>query len=188
MLTGLVWGTIPLSFSIIIYPVLFQGGFKNIYTIFYDLFYSFQSDFLLLLMAITLLITLVHTYYTRLHEFLLLFERTTFNKKTKLAPYSMVLAISFLYGIYLLYKPSLLELFFFSGVLHAALLIPMLFILFSKKNLPRQIITISVLASAVTGFISYFFLELHVSVLIPTITSFAILGGYDLFTKLKSGA
>ncbi len=183
LLTGLIWSTIPLTFSIIMFPVLFQGGFINIYTIYYDLLNLFESDFLLLLTAGTILITLITTYYSRLHEFLRLFENTKFNKKTKSAPLVTILCIALLYGIYYLFQPSLLELFFFTGILNSSLLIPFLFIIFSKKKNHDRITLLAILTSVLVGYISNLFLQQHVSVLIPILTSFLILGAYYKFNQ-----
>ncbi|MFD1736987.1 hypothetical protein ACFSCX_10470 [Bacillus salitolerans] len=184
-LSGLFWGTIPLCFTIIIFPVLYKGGFQSIYTIYYDLLYSFQSDIMLILTASTILMTLVTTYYTRLHEFLRLFENIAFKKRTNLAPFITVLAILFLYGVFYVFQPELLELFFFAGVLNSSLLVPILFSIFTKRHAFDRMLFITISSSLLAGYLAYSFVSVEMSILIPCGLSLIILGASQRFNKKR---
>lgn len=179
LLTGLMWASIPLTFSIIMFPVLSQGGFNTIYTLYHDLLVSFHSDFLLLLTAVTILLTLISTYYTRLQDFISLLEMTKINQQKKSAVLMTVGCIGLLLGAYYYFQPNLLELFFFSGILSSSLLLPILFLIFSKKKKQDRITIVTILTGILTGFSSIFLVPTYVSVLTPILISLLLLGLWD---------
>jgi hypothetical protein len=184
ILAGSIWATIPLSFSIIIFPALYQGGFHNLHTIFYDLLHILQSTVFRYTCTIVLFITLVTTYYTRLHEFLLFFEKE-FRTKKESNLFLTLSALGVLFAGFILFQPNVLDMFFLIGILHTSLLLPMLVILFvDNKDLGNQIPFIVILTTLI-GFTLMLFYNQHVSILITFFASCLLVGIVYYFVKAK---
>lgn len=188
ILAGFIWATIPLSFSIIIFPALYQGGFHNLHTIFYDLLHFFQSSVLHLTFTIVLFITLVATYYTRLHDFLLLFEKELSNTKKESKVFLTLSVLGILFTGFIIFQPNVLDMFFLIGILHTSILLPMLVILFvGNENLVNQVPLIVILTTLL-GFTLRLFYNPHVSILITFFASFLLVSmAYYFFVKAKRG-
>jgi hypothetical protein len=186
ILAGFIWATIPLSFSVIIFPALYQGGFQNLHTIFYDLLHIFQSSVFQFACTIILFFTLVTTYYTKLHEFLLFFEKE-FNNTKKVSKLFLTLSVlGVLFIGFIIFQPSVLELFFLIGILHTSLILPMLVILFvNNKNLGNQLPLI-VLLTTLLGFTLMQFYSQLVSILITFFASCVLVSITYFFVRLFS--
>jgi hypothetical protein len=183
-LAGFIWATIPLSFSIIIFPALYQGGFHNLHTIFYDLLHILQSSVFRYTCTIVLFITLVTTYYTRLHEFLLFFEKEfSTKKKSNIFLTLSVLGVS-LIG-FVIFQPNVLEMFFLIGILHTSLLLPMLVILFVDNHDLRNQVYLIVLLTTLLGFTLMLLYSPFVSLLVTFFASFLLVGMAYLFVKAR---
>jgi hypothetical protein len=180
ILSGSIWATIPLCFSIIIFPALALGGFINVGTLFYGLFGLLESPVFVLISASTLLATLLTTYYSRLNDFLLLFQSKDFQKKKKPIYLSITLGMAILFSGYVIFRPDIIDLFFFTGVLNSALLVPMMLIIFSKIKDTYHIVLITMVFNILTGYIYYLIGETLLGILVPSLTSAAILGIYYL--------
>jgi hypothetical protein len=172
ILSGSIWATIPLCFSIIIFPALAQGGFRNVTTLYYDLLWLLESPAFVLISAATLLATLLTTYYSRLNDFLLLFgEAKGFQNRKRPVYLSVILAIGILYGIYLIIQPDIIDLFFFTGVLNSSLLVPILYTIFSKGKQHTQLVLNMTIVNVIVGYVIYISEAPYVAILFPLATS-----------------
>lgn len=186
ILTGSIWATIPLCFSIMIFPALTLGGFQNVTTLYYDLFQLLQSPIFLFISSTVILATLMTTYYSRLNDFLRLFEEKGYTSKKKTINLSIFGIIFVLFVGYLVFQPTITELFFFTGVINSSLFIPMLAIIFIRKiKHPRVLATMSII-NIVAGYTSYLFVQEYTSVIISFITSVVIMAIYYLWINKNS--
>ncbi|MFZ3590441.1 hypothetical protein ACOI1C_14590 [Bacillus sp. DJP31] len=183
ILSGSIWATIPLCFSIMIFPALSLGGFRNVTTLFYDLLNLLESPVFLLISASTLLATLMTTYFSKLNDFLQLFETKGFQKRKKTVYLTILFTIVVLYGGYLLFRPDIIELFFFTGVINASLLFPVLFIIFIKRKVHHRLVLITVLLSIMAGYLPYPSAKPIINILDSSLTSILILGVYTIRMK-----
>jgi hypothetical protein len=177
---GLIWATIPIAFSIIIFPALGLGGFQNVRTVFYDLLRLFDSPLLLFLTTAIILGTLISTYFVRLQDFLHLLETKRFSKHKKNFYVLSVLTFVMMYGIYFYVEPDLLDLFFFIGILNASLVLPILVVVLTDQKHSKLLSTVTVL-SLCTGYVSFMMFDHLFSVLITFLTSAVFLGFYYFF-------
>ncbi|WP_442596531.1 hypothetical protein [Neobacillus sp. D3-1R] len=182
LFTGFIWATIPVTFSIIIFPVLGLGGFHSLRTVFYDLLHLFDSSILLMITSATLLGTLISTYFVRIQDFFILFETERFSKKKKSFSFIIISIIGTLYLAYFFIQPSILELFFFIGILYSALLLPVLSVLY-LKTIHNQVVVVASVISLGMGYGSMMFLDRLLSVVVAFITSAFILSLYLFFRK-----
>lgn len=185
LLAGMIWATIPIAFAVMSFPVLYQGGFQDLYTINYDLLQLFDSTLFQLLFSITLLGTLMSTYCTRLKDLLYVLESAHLINRKKFVSSGLIPIVLLIYQGYLIVQPTILDLFFFIGIINVALLIPMLFLLFFEGKHFGPILLLTTGMSIVLGYVAYLSFEPHNSIFIPVCVSLVILGSYYLFLRLK---
>ncbi|MHC0039513.1 hypothetical protein [Pseudoneobacillus sp. C159] len=185
ILSGFIWATIPTAFSIIIFPVLGLGGYENIRTIYHDLLHLFEYPVLLIFLSAIILGTLISTYFERLQDFFYLLETRQSAKQKRNVYLLSILVLMIMYGGYYFVEPSILDLFFFIGVLNASLLLPILFILLSNSRFSKILLLITIL-SVSAGYLSLLIFDGLHSVLVSFLISAILLVIYDLATKLFS--
>lgn len=184
ILAGSIWGTIPLAFSTITFPALYQGGFQNISTIFYDLFQLFDSYIFMIVLTVVLLISLITTFQINFQESIRFYQS---NSDTKVKYFPHVLAFFILVSLfmgYLYLEPAILDLFFFLGILYSSFLVPIVTLIFIKKKFGLMI-PISILFSILSGYVSLLFVDRMQSVLVSVITSSVVIGLSIVHMKWK---
>jgi hypothetical protein len=186
VLAGSIWGTIPLAFSTIIYPALYQGGFQNITTIFHSLFQLFHSYILMIVLTVVLLVVLMTTFQINFQESIRFFQSNS-DKKVKHFPHVLAFfTIVTLFMGYLYLESTILDLFFFLGILYSSFLVPMVTLIFIKKKFGLMI-PFSILFSMLLGYVSLLFVDRMQSVLISVITSSIVVGLIIVSMKWKEG-
>lgn len=141
LLSGLIWSTIPLAFSAMIMIVIFTGGFQNIYSLLFDLIRKIDSFPLLILFVLSAFLAVTSAFGAGIHSLISLivgnvyplFKPEAGEKQKIRMGYMLALAIGLLsFVLTFLLEPTLLELLFFFGIIYAALIVPVLVIVFSK--------------------------------------------------------
>jgi hypothetical protein len=179
---GLIWATIPIAFSIIIFPALGLGGFQNVRTVFYDLLRLFDSPLLLIITTATILGTLISTYFVRLQDFLQLLETKRYSKQKKNFYRLTFLVFLLMYVIYYYLEPNILDLFFFIGILNASLVLPILVVILTDKKHSNLLSTLTIL-SICTGYASFMIFDRLISVWITFIATAIFCGIYSFLNK-----
>ncbi|SDO23674.1 Na+/proline symporter [Paenibacillus sp. yr247] len=196
VLSGVIWGTLPLSFSSLVLIVIFTGGFQNINTIYYDLLHGFDSTFLLSLFVIGAFSAISSTFVI---EFDTLTKLWKMNLVPRLSGYAeqkmskagnyiavFISGIALCLSIYL--NLSLLNAFFYFGILFVSVLLPMIVIICSKEKV-SNLITLSVLVCTTLGFIllqNFGYMKgLFICALTSTLLNFSILVSTSLLKNRK---
>ncbi|MCP3740081.1 hypothetical protein [Rossellomorea sp. BNER] len=144
MMTGFIWATIPLAFSAMTVIAIFNQGYKNIYSVLYELIGKIDSLFLILLFIGSCFSALASTIGAELHATSIMIVRNMLNVKYKWSEQSQLKKTYFIAGILSLIlfiissilTPNLLELIFFFGQVYVAIIPTMLAILFYSKKVP----------------------------------------------------
>ncbi|GHI00571.1 sodium:solute symporter family transporter [Neobacillus kokaensis] len=159
-LTGVVWATIPLALSSLLMIVLFGRGFDNIYSLFFELVDKIQSTVLIILFVLFCFSAISSAISAELHATTSLFIKNAMdlfrplsnNEKWKYTYWFAGTVCVILLFISSLLAPSPLKLLFFIGNIYAAIISPMLYIIFSKCKLPF-IVPFSSFIGAVSGYV-----------------------------------
>jgi hypothetical protein len=179
---GLIWATIPIAFSIIIFPALGLGGFQNVRTVFYDLLRLFDSPLLLIITTATILGTLISTYFVRLQDFLQLLETKRYSKQKKNFYRLTILVFILMYVVYYYLEPNILDLFFYIGILNASLVLPILVVILTDKKHSNLLSALTIL-SICTGYASFMMFDRLISVWITFIATAIFCGIYSFLNK-----
>jgi Na+/proline symporter len=159
-LAGLIWATIPLALSTLVMIVLFGGGFKNIYTLMFELINELQSSFLIVLFVLFCLSTISSATSSELHAVAVLGVRNMiqlFRMLTEKEKWNWTYLMTGTICLVLLVivsslSPDPMELLFFFGNIYAAIIIPMIYIILSKGSVPNTI-SFASLAGIAGGFL-----------------------------------
>ncbi|MBI0577438.1 hypothetical protein IEC97_08705 [Neobacillus cucumis] len=159
-LTGFLWATIPLSISTLIFIAIFGRGFNNIYTILLELVNKIQSNLLIVLFILFCFCVILSALSSGLHSVTVLMVRNMigyFREQTENTKWKWTYVFSGSICLILLIVVSILppkpiELLFFFGNIYASVIIPMLYIILSKKTLPA-IIPFAALFGTIAGFL-----------------------------------
>jgi Na+/proline symporter len=157
-LSGVLWATIPLSLSTLVIIVIFGRGYKNIYTILFQLVDKIQSNILIVLFILFCFSAIASALSSSLHAITVIVVRNIigyFHEQTENNKWKWTHVFSGAVCLILLILISSIptkpiELLFFSGNIYASIIIPMLYIILSKDPLPT-IIPISALIGFISG-------------------------------------
>ncbi|OIK17059.1 hypothetical protein BIV60_01170 [Bacillus sp. MUM 116] len=195
-LTGLLWATIPLSVSTLIVIVIFGRGFNNIYTILMELVNKIQSNLLIVLFILFCFCVILSALSSGLHSVTVLIVRNVigyFREQTENEKWKWTYAFSgavclILLIIVSILPPKPIELLFFFGNIYASLIIPMLYIILSKKTLPATI-PLAGLVGIIAGFLfmpsAGNFQTIWISFFVPCCICFIHFISTLLFHKMK---
>lgn len=162
-MTGLIWSTIPFSFSMIALSAIYKGGFQNFYSVFEKIFLRYEHFTITILVIFILMVIFFETFLSQIHSLYVLYDRNDL----KLNKHMWVILILFVAanpGWAYLFSISLLDLFFISGVFFAAALPVILQILWSRKE-KGMLMPVAVLVGTLSGWILLFFSEGPYSIL-----------------------
>ncbi|MEC0269549.1 sodium:solute symporter family transporter [Paenibacillus anseongense] len=162
LLSGLIWATVPLAFSSLIMVVIFTGSFNNIYSLLFDLIRKIDTIFLLVLFVLCSFGAVTSAFGAGLHSMISLIAGNVYpllkpdaNEKQKMRMgYMLAITIGVLsFVLTYFFTPTLLDLLFFFGIIYAALIVPLLFIVFSKGKVDN-FIPLCALIGLVAGYSS----------------------------------
>lgn len=170
VLSGVIWGTIPFAFSTLIYAAIYEGGFQNISTIFYDLFRLFNSQIFTLILGGVLLLAFLLTFTMSLRSFLRFYGSRKEEEAQMVSPFQLiVLCLIVLLIFYINAQPSFLDLFFFFGIAYVSLLFPLVGLFITKAS-PLLLVSSACISIAI-GYINLFYTNYLLSILVAAITS-----------------
>jgi Na+/proline symporter len=191
-LSGLIFSTVPLAFSSLIIIVLFSGGFEDIYSLLFTLVRKIDTMFLLLLFVLCSFGAITSAFGAGLHSLISLIvnnvyhlfrPRATERQKIRLG-YTLAIvigAVSFVLTAY--FKPTLLDLLFFFGIIYASLFLPVVVIVLTKGK-AHNFILISAVGGLACGYGSRIFVDDMQAIWIASFCTALILLAYLLFTWL----
>lgn len=144
-LTGILWGTIPLALSAMILISIFDHRFQNTYSLLFQLIEKIDSFPLVILFILFFFGTFTTTTNAELHATTVLIVRNSLPNSKKLSDKQLFRYSYLISGILCLVLlvisifqvPSLLQLLFFFGRLYAALIPVMLYLIFSRRDIPN---------------------------------------------------
>jgi Na+/proline symporter len=192
LLSGLIFSTVPLAFSSLIIIVLFSGGFEDIYSLLFTLVRKIDTMFLLLLFVLCSFGAITSAFGAGLHSLISLIvnnvyhlfrPRATERQKIRLG-YTLAIvigAVSFVLTAY--FKPTLLDLLFFFGIIYASLFLPVVVIVLTKGK-AHNFILISAVGGLACGYGSRIFVDDMQAIWIASFCTALILLAYLLFTWL----
>ncbi|WP_370223803.1 hypothetical protein [Cytobacillus sp.] len=172
-MTGLIWSTIPFSFSMIALSAIYKGGFQNFYSVFEKIFLRYDHFAITILLIFILMVIFFETFLSQIHSLYVLYDRNDL----KLNKHMWGILILFVAAIPFwahLFSISLLDLFFISGVFFAAALPVILQILWSRKE-KGMLMPAAVLIGTLSGWTFLFFNEGPNSILIGFASSLIVL-------------
>ncbi|MBT2687151.1 hypothetical protein J7I93_03025 [Bacillus sp. ISL-47] len=147
--TGLIWGTIPFSFSMIALSAIYKGGFENLYAVFEKIFLRYEHFTFTVLLVFILMIIFFETFLSQVHSLYVLYNRN--DRKLNKHMWGILSLFVLVIPLWVhFYSISLLNLYFISGVFFAGALPVILRILWSKQKQGRMM-PAAVLISALTG-------------------------------------
>jgi len=159
-LAGVIWATIPLALTSLLMIIMFGRSYKDIYSLLFELVDKIQSTMLIVLFVLFCFSAISSAISAELHatttlvvkNIIELFRPLSDHERWKFTyTFSGSICI-FLLIIVSIFKPTPLQLLFFSGNIYAAIIVPMLFIILSNKSIPA-IIPFSSLIGALGGYI-----------------------------------
>lgn len=160
-LAGVIWATIPLALSSLLMIIMFGRGYKNIYSLLFELVNKIQSSILIVIFVLFCFSAISSAINAELHATTTLFVKNvlgvfhplTNREKWKFSYiFSGVICLCLLAIVSLLARDPL-ELLFYFGNIYAAIIIPMLYIMLSKRKLIPAIIPYSSWIGAVGGYL-----------------------------------
>jgi Na+/proline symporter len=166
-LSGLIFATIPLAFSSLVFIVLFSGGFHDIFSLLFELVRKIDTLFLLVLFVLCSFGAITSAFGAGLHSMISLMVNNVYQlfrpnaserQKIRLG-YTLAIAIgavSFCLTMY--FTPTLLDLLFFFGIIYASLFLPVIVIVLTKGKASNFII-ISAIAGLASGYVSRAFVD-----------------------------
>ncbi|WP_408006928.1 hypothetical protein ACJROX_19830 [Pseudalkalibacillus sp. A8] len=160
-LAGLIWATIPLALSSLLMIIIFERSFENIYSLLFELVDKIQTTMLIILFVLFCFSAISSAISAELHATTTLFVKNVmavFRPLTDRDKWRYTYTFSggvcaLLLVIASILTPNPLELLFFFGNIYASIIVPMLYIILSKKNLPA-IIPFSSLIGVIGGYLS----------------------------------
>jgi Na+/proline symporter len=194
LLSGLIWSTFPLAFSSFFMIVIFTGGFQGTFSLWLDLSQKLSSSSLLLtIFFLCAFSAITSTYGAILHSVVCLIVKNIHevlkphaNEKEKIRTgYILAMIIGGLSIICILqfdFKKT--EFLFFFGNIFAALIAPILAIIFSKGKV-NNFIPFSVLLGIFAGYVSQSFVGGLLSVWVSATISFLSVLIYIIWKKIK---
>ncbi|MED1952835.1 sodium:solute symporter family transporter [Brevibacillus centrosporus] len=167
LLSGLIFATIPLAFSAMIFIVLFSGGFHDIFSLLFELVRKIDTLFLLVLFVLCSFGAITSAFGAGLHSMISLMVNNVYQlfrpeaserQKIRLG-YTLAIvtgAVSFCLTLY--FTPTLLDLLFFFGIIYASLFLPVIVIILTRGRASNFII-ISAIAGLASGYISRLYVD-----------------------------
>ncbi|MBT2733564.1 hypothetical protein [Bacillus sp. ISL-7] len=159
-LAGVIWATIPLALTSLLMIIMFGRSYKDIYSLLFELVDKIQSTMLIVLFVLFCFSAISSAISAELHatttlvvkNIIDLFRPLSDHERWKFTYIFSGSICIFLLIIVSIFKPTPLQLLFFSGNIYAAIIVPMLFIILSNKSIPA-IIPFSSLIGALGGYI-----------------------------------
>jgi urea-proton symporter len=166
MLAGLIWATIPLALSSLLMIIIFGRSYENIYSLIFELIEKIQSTVLIVLFVLFCFSAISSAISAEIHATTSLFVRNVlevFRKLTDREKWKYTYIFSgaicvFLFVIVTILTPNPLELLFFFGNIYASMIVPMFYIILSKRKLP-SLIPFASLIGAIGGYLVLPFTE-----------------------------
>jgi urea-proton symporter len=192
-LAGLIWATIPLALSSLLMIIIFGRSYENIYSLIFELIEKIQSTVLIVLFVLFCFSAISSAISAELHATSTLFVRNVmefFRKLSDREKWKYTYAFSGIICLFLLIivsvlTPNPLELLFFFGNIYASLIVPMLYIVLSKHQLP-SIIPFASLFGAVSGYLLTPFTENLMGIWISFVISGLICITYKAHKKFTT--
>jgi len=159
-LAGIIWATIPLALTSLLMIIMFGRSYKDIYSLLFELVDKIQSTMLIVLFVLFCFSAISSAISAELHatttlvvkNIIELFRPLSDHERWKFTYiFSGSICVCLLI-IVSTFKPTPLQLLFFSGNIYAAIIVPMLFIILSNKSIPA-ILPFSSLIGALGGYI-----------------------------------
>jgi Na+/proline symporter len=159
-LAGIIWATIPLALTSLLMIIMFGRSYKDIYSLLFELVDKIQSTMLIVLFVLFCFSAISSAISAELHatttlvvkNIIELFRPLSDHERWKFTYiFSGCICVCLLI-IVSTFKPTPLQLLFFSGNIYAAIIVPMLFIILSHKSIPA-ILPFSSLIGALGGYI-----------------------------------
>ncbi|GIO04606.1 sodium:solute symporter [Brevibacillus reuszeri] len=167
LLSGLIFATVPLSFSSLIIIVIFTGGFDDIYSLLFDLVRKIDTMFLLILFVLCSFGAIMSAFGAGLHSMISLMVNNVYQlfrphaterQKIRLS-YILAIAIGVLsFCLTLYFQPTLLDLLFFFGIIYASLFLPVVVIVMTQGK-AHNFILISAVIGLAAGYGSRVFVD-----------------------------
>jgi urea-proton symporter len=165
-LAGLIWATIPLALSSLLMIIIFGRSYENIYSLIFELIEKIQSTVLIVLFVLFCFSAISSAISAEIHATTSLFVRNVlevFRKLTDREKWKYTYIFSgaicvFLFVIVTILTPNPLELLFFFGNIYASMIVPMFYIILSKRKLP-SLIPFASLIGAIGGYLVLPFTE-----------------------------
>ncbi len=184
---GLIWATIPLALTSLIMVAISGRGFDQILSLVFDL----QTTILLILFALFCIFAILTAMSNELNALTTLLVKNVIETFSPLTDqerwrYSSISAIfiCILLLIVIAILPHSIALFYLFGNMYAALLLPMLYIILSKRSVPT-IIPFSSIISAFAGYITSSFVGTLQSIWVSFFVSAFICLTVLLVRKIK---
>lgn len=192
-LAGLIWATIPLALSSLLMIIIFSGSYDNLTSLLFELINRIQTTPLVFLFILFCFSAISAAISSELQATTVLIVRNIFQiffsltnrDKWKLTYLTSGMICVLLLVVVSILSPSLLELLFFFGNMYASLIIPMLYIIFSKGPVP-SIIPFSTIIGMVCGYTSINVVENLTAIWISFILSGILCSIVWIYTALKN--
>jgi hypothetical protein len=163
-ITGLIWSTIPFSFSMIALSAIYKGGFQNYYSVFEKIFLRYEHFTITILLIFILMVIFFETFLSQIHSLYVLYDRNDLKLNKHLWGI-VLLFVAVIPCLTHLFSISLLDLFFISGDFFAAALPVILQIIWSRKE-KGMLMPAAVLIGTLSGWTFLFFSEGQYSILL----------------------
>ncbi|WP_404350265.1 hypothetical protein LG311_05245 [Sutcliffiella horikoshii] len=165
-LTGLIWATIPLSLSSLLLVVVYSGSFHDVKILLFQLVYNINSTLLIAIFLLFCFSAISSTLNAELHATTVFTVKNAISEliplsdqnKWHLSYWITGMQCLFLYLVVIIISPTFIELLFFFGSIYAALISPILWMIFSRDRLSSFVpstsaiaIFLSILSSSSTG-------------------------------------
>lgn len=160
-LSGVIWATVPIAFSILILTIIYTGGFENINTVLYRFFHGIDIPGLKVTFIGLLLFIMLSSF---LNEFkkLLPYLHLAFNKDAGEQEYraeglkrSIFITVLIVFGgslITWLLQPSIIDVFYFNSVFFASVCAPIVIAVLRAQR-DTGFVPLIICISAATGYI-----------------------------------
>lgn len=186
LLSGLIFATIPLAFSSLVFIVIFSGGFDDIYSLLFDLVRKIDTLFLLVLFVLCSFGAITSAFGANLHSMVSLMVGNVYQlfrpeaserQKIRLS-YTLAIAIGAVsIGLTTYFSPTLLDLLLFFGIIYASLFLPVIVIVLTKGKASNFII-ISAAVGILSGYVSRAYVDYLKAVWIASASSALVLLAY----------
>ncbi|GEB35534.1 MULTISPECIES: sodium:solute symporter family transporter [Brevibacillus] len=192
LLSGLIFATVPLAFSSLIIIVIFTGGFDDIYSLMFDLVRKIDSMFLLVLFVLCSFGAIMSAFGAGLHSMISLMvnnvyqlfrPRATERQKIRTGYMLAIMIGAVSFGLTSYFKPTLLDLLFFFGIIYASLILPLIVIVWSRGK-ASNFILISAVVGQAAGYVSRAFVDPMKAIWIASFATAFFLVGYLSITWL----